>query len=77
MIAQQLESSVVSPKIVGESVGLHPAMIIFVLLLGGALFGFVGLLTAVPLAGIILVIISYINRWFRRNYPQWFNKRHS
>lgn len=77
VIAQQLESSVVSPKIVGESVGLHPAMIIFVLLLGGALFGFVGLLTAVPLAGIILVIISYINRWFRRNYPQWFNKRHS
>lgn len=75
-IVQQLESNVVSPKIVGESVGLHPAMVIFVLLLGGALWGLIGLLISVPIAGMIIVIVKYVLQWFKRNYPHWFNRRH-
>ncbi len=49
-VGQFLEGNVLSPKLVGESVGLHPLWLIFALLAGGYLFGFVGLLLAIPLA---------------------------
>ena len=49
-VAQGLESAVISPRIVGESVGLHPVWIVLALSLGGFYFGFVGLLIGVPLA---------------------------
>ncbi len=56
--AQFLESAVISPRIVGESVGLHPVLILLALALGGFFFGFVGLLIGVPAAAIgkLLVI---------------------
>jgi predicted PurR-regulated permease PerM len=47
---QILEGAVISPRIVGESVGLHPAWIVLALSVGGFFFGFVGLLIGVPLA---------------------------
>ncbi|MGE4282271.1 MAG: AI-2E family transporter [Clostridia bacterium] len=53
---QQLEGAVLSPKIVGSRVGLHPIAIIIAVLLGGKLFGLFGLLIAVPVAGIIKVL---------------------
>lgn len=72
IIIQQIEGNLISPKIVGHSVGLHPAAIIFVLLVGGALWGLVGLLVSVPLAGVLKVIIESILAWFKLNYPKWF-----
>lgn len=60
LIVQQLENSVISPKILGHSLGLHPLMIIFALLAGGELMGFIGLLVGVPLAASIKVILRYI-----------------
>ncbi|HET9949042.1 MAG TPA: AI-2E family transporter, partial [Longimicrobiales bacterium] len=50
--AQLLEATVVSPKIVGGSVGLHPVAVLLALALGGFFFGFVGLLIAVPAAAV-------------------------
>lgn len=47
-IAQGLEGAVISPRIVGESVGLHPVLVVLALAMGGFFFGFVGLLIAVP-----------------------------
>ena len=49
-IAQGLESAVISPRVVGDSVGLHPVWVVLALALGGFYFGFVGLLIGVPLA---------------------------
>lgn len=49
-VAQALEGTVISPRIVGESVGLHPVWVVFALAVGGFYFGFVGLLIGVPLA---------------------------
>ena len=72
IIIQQIEGNLISPKIVGHSVGLHPAAIIFVLLVGGALWGLVGLLVSVPLAGVLKVILESILSWFKLNYPNWF-----
>ncbi|HWI54262.1 MAG TPA: AI-2E family transporter, partial [Desulfobacteria bacterium] len=60
LIVQQLENSVISPKILGHSLGLHPLTIIFALLAGGELFGFAGLLLGVPLAAVIKVSLKYI-----------------
>lgn len=53
---QQVESVVVSPKIVGECVGLHPLVVIGALLVGGTLFGVVGILLAVPVTAVLLIL---------------------
>ena len=58
-IVQQLESSVISPKIISGSVGLHPLIIIFVLLLGGSKFGVLGMLAAVPITAVLRILINY------------------
>jgi predicted PurR-regulated permease PerM len=62
LVGQFLEGYVLSPKLVGESVGLHPVWLIFALLAFGYLFGFVGLLVAVPLAATIGVLVRFALR---------------
>jgi predicted PurR-regulated permease PerM len=59
LVGQFIEGNVLSPKLVGESVGLHPVWLIFALLAFGYLFGFVGLLVAVPLAATIGVLARF------------------
>jgi predicted PurR-regulated permease PerM len=59
LVGQFLEGNVLSPKLVGRSVGLHPVWVIFALLAFGYLFGFVGLLVAVPLAATIGVLARF------------------
>lgn len=56
---QVIESYFLTPKLVGGRVGLHPLWVIFAILAGGAMFGFVGVLLAVPVAAIIGVLIRY------------------
>jgi len=65
IIVQQLDNNIVTPKLVGESVGLHPLMVMIALLIGGTLLGPLGMLLAVPAAGIIKVIaqeVSFVSR---------------
>jgi len=50
---QALEGNILTPRLVGRSVGLHPVWVIFAILAGGALFGFVGVLLAVPAAAVV------------------------
>jgi len=57
---QFLEGYVVSPKLVGESIGLHPVWLMFALLAFGQLFGFVGLVIAVPTAAAIGVLARHL-----------------
>ena len=52
LVGHLLEGNVLSPKLVGDRVGLHPVWIMFALLAGGSLFGFVGVLIAVPVAAV-------------------------
>lgn len=61
-IGQFLEGYILSPKLVGHSVGLHPVWLMFALFAFGYLFGFVGLLLAVPLAAAIGVLTRYALR---------------
>ena len=63
-VAQGLESTVISPRVVGESVGLHPVWIFLTLSLGTFVFGFVGLLIAVPVAvGVKLLLAGALARY--------------
>ena len=58
-VGQVLEGNVITPKLVGSSVGLHPVWLIFALSAFGTLFGFVGMLVAVPVAAALGVITRY------------------
>ncbi|GJE26883.1 AI-2E family transporter [Methylobacterium organophilum] len=59
VVGQFLEGNIISPKLVGDSVGLHPVWLMFALLAFGSLFGFLGLLIAVPIAASIGVIVRF------------------
>ena len=59
-VGQIVEGNFVTPKLVGDRVGLHPVWMIFALLAGGALFGFLGVLLAVPAAATIGVLVRFI-----------------
>lgn len=63
-VSQGLEGAVVSPRIVGDSVGLHPVWVVLALAVGGFYFGFVGLLIGVPLAvGVKLLVVRGVHRY--------------
>jgi predicted PurR-regulated permease PerM len=58
-IAQLLEGSVLTPKLVGDRIGLHPVIIIFAIAAGGQLFGFFGILLALPAAAVLSVLVRF------------------
>jgi predicted PurR-regulated permease PerM len=65
LVGQFLEGNILSPKLVGQSVGLHPVWLIFALLAFGSLFGFTGLIVAVPMAAATGVILRFAVRRYR------------
>ena len=64
-IGQAIEGWVLTPLLVGDKIGLHPVAVIFAVLAGGQLFGFVGILLALPIAAIIVVLIRHANDHYR------------
>lgn len=60
VVIQQLESIVISPKILGNKVGVHPVLVILALLAGGQLYGLVGVLVAVPIVAVLKVVAVFI-----------------
>lgn len=64
LLGQIIEGNVLSPLIVGESVGLHPVWLIFALFVFAYLFGFVGMLLAVPIAAAIGVLVRFALRQY-------------
>ena len=58
-IGQTIEGMVLSPLLVGERIGLHPVAVIFAVLAGGQLFGFMGVLLALPAAAVITVLLRF------------------
>jgi len=63
-LGQLLEGMVVTPRLVGERVGLHPLAVIFALLAFGQLMGFFGVLLALPLSAILLVALRHAKAWY-------------
>ncbi|MGE0072523.1 MAG: AI-2E family transporter [Thiomonas sp.] len=66
-IGQLIESMYVTPKFVGQSIGLHPLLVIFILLAFGTLFGFWGILLALPAGSVLLVVARRALAWYRRS----------
>jgi predicted PurR-regulated permease PerM len=56
---QMIEGFVLTPRLVGERIGLHPVAVIFAVLAGAQLFGFVGVLLALPVAAILKVLLDF------------------
>ena len=67
LVGQTLEGNFLSPKLVGDRVGLHPVWIMFALLAGGSLFGFTGVLIAVPVAAVLGVIVRHFLARYRES----------
>lgn len=65
---QIIESNFLTPKLIGSKIGLHPVWIIFGLFVFGTLFGFIGILIAVPLTAIFGVIIKHIALKYKEKY---------
>lgn len=64
-LGQLLESYVLTPKLVGERIGLHPLAVIFAVMAGGVLFGFLGMLLALPLAAVSNVLMRFAVERYR------------
>lgn len=58
-VGQLVEGMVLTPLLVGDKIGLHPVVVIFAILAGGQLFGFLGILLALPAASVIMVIVRH------------------
>jgi predicted PurR-regulated permease PerM len=65
VVGQLLEGYVLVPKLVGDKIGLHPVAVMFAVLAGGYLFGFLGVLLALPAASVILVVLRYLMERYR------------
>lgn len=65
LAGQTVESNIVTPRIVGQAVGLHPVWLLFALSVMGALFGLVGMLVAVPLAAAAGVLVRHATEVYR------------
>ncbi len=59
-VGQMLESMVLTPFLVGDRIGMHPVAVIFAVMAGGQLFGFVGVLVALPVAAVAMVLLRYL-----------------
>jgi predicted PurR-regulated permease PerM len=60
-VGQAIEGMFLSPLLVGDRIGLHPVAVIFAVMAGGQLFGFVGVLVALPVAAVIVVLLRHVH----------------
>ncbi len=68
-IAQLIEGSVLTPKLVGDRIGLHPVIVIFAVAAGGQLFGFFGILLALPVAAVLSVLVRFLYNQYLIEHP--------
>ncbi|MEM5527537.1 AI-2E family transporter [Gammaproteobacteria bacterium AS21] len=67
MIGQALEGMVLTPLMVGDKIGLHPVAVIFAIMAGGQLFGFIGILIALPVAAIVMVFLRHLHAGYKQS----------
>jgi predicted PurR-regulated permease PerM len=69
-VVQMIEGSVLTPKLVGDRIGLHPVIIIFAVAAGGQLFGFFGILLALPAAAVLSVLVRFAFDRYLKEHPE-------
>jgi len=65
IVAQMIEGTILTPLLVGDRIGLHPVAVIFSVLAGGQLFGFFGILLALPVFAIIAVVMRHLHKSYK------------
>ncbi len=68
LVGQVLESVVFTPVFVGDKIGMHPVLVIFAIMAGGQLAGFVGVLIALPVSAVLMVLMRHLLAWYRNSY---------
>lgn len=68
LIGSGIDNTILTPNLIGGRIGLHPVAVIFAVLAGGHLFGFVGVLLALPVASIIMVVLRHLRRHFTHSH---------
>ena len=63
-VGQTVESFFLTPWLVGDKIGLHPVAVIFAIMAGGQLFGFLGVLLALPVAAVLVVVLRYVHEQY-------------
>jgi predicted PurR-regulated permease PerM len=66
-VGQSAEGMYLTPKLVGDQIGLHPVTVIFAVLAGGQLFGFLGILLALPVAAALNVLVRHMHQKYRQS----------
>jgi len=66
-LGQTLESFLLTPWLVGDRIGMHPVAVIFAIMAGGQLFGFLGVLLALPVAAVLMVMLRYAHHRYTRS----------
>ena len=66
-VGQLIESYWLTPKLVGDRIGLHPVAVVFAVLAGGQLFGFLGMLLALPMAAVVNVLLRYAHERYTQS----------
>lgn len=66
-VGQAIEGWILQPYLVGDRIGLHPVAVIFAIMAGGQLFGFVGMLLALPVAAIIMVLLRHAHVHYQQS----------
>ena len=69
-IGQLIEGTVLTPKLVGDRIGLHPVLVIFAVAAGGQLFGFFGILLALPAAAVLSVLVRFAYDRYLKEHPE-------
>ncbi len=67
-VGQLIESYWLTPKLVGDRIGLHPVAVVFAVLAGGQLFGFLGMLLALPMAAVVNVLLRYAHERYTASH---------
>jgi predicted PurR-regulated permease PerM len=70
IVGQTIESFFLTPKLVGEKIGLHPVLVVFALILFGGWFGFFGILLALPMSAIVLVVGRHLMAFYKNS--SWY-----
>lgn len=71
-VGQSMEGMVLTPNLVGDRIGLHPVTVIFAVLAGGQLFGFLGILLALPAAAAINVVVRHVHELYQ--HSAWYTE---
>lgn len=66
-VGQMLEGMLLQPLLIGDKIGLHPVAVIFAVLAGGQLFGFTGILLALPVTAVVMVLLRYLHDRYKNS----------